>query len=58
MKDGCQDNAIPTCECEHDSHFDGDAHEYGKAGDCELLETPYGSFWVCPECIKAGHMRL
>jgi hypothetical protein len=51
-----------TCECEHEVHFAPDdfrkawVHDYGKAKAFRQVSTPYGKFWTCIACAKAGHM--
>jgi len=49
------------CDCEHASHFpDGSpspsAHGYNAVDAVETLDTEYGTFKVCADCIRRGHM--
>ena len=48
----------PThCECEHESHFDGnDSHSYGEPIlPLVIVLTPYGAFAVCERCAENHH---
>jgi len=43
------------CESEHDGHFNGDLHPYGKKFlnvSVRRIKTPHSTFVVCVDCMK------
>jgi hypothetical protein len=53
----------PVCDCEHHSHDPSGAgkqtaHDFGACEGVATVKSPWGgTFWLCRECIDAGHMQ-
>ena len=53
----------PVCDCEHHSHDPSGAgkqtaHDFGAREGVATIKSPWGgTFWLCRECLDAGHMQ-